>query len=425
MTSDIAPFKKDQLFAMALDAGDPLKAFRERFHIPKHTDGSDTVYFCGNSLGLQPKSTRAYIEQELQDWQNFGVEGHFHAQNPWMPYHEFLTAATARLVGAKPQEVVVMNQLSVNLHLLMVSFYRPTKERYKIIIEGDAFPSDQYAVASQARFHGFDPEDAIIRLRSKSGHPVIPTEEILEVIAEQGDQVALILLGGVNYYSGQAFEMDLITAAGHHKGCVVGFDLAHAAGNLELRLHEWGVDFAAWCSYKYLNSGPGGVSGVFVHDRHAQAFDLPRFAGWWGHDKATRFKMPDDFVPIPGAEGWQLSNAPILAMAALRASMEIFDEAGMVALKEKSRLLTAYQAFLLEDVCAQHNIRIITPDDPDHRGCQLSLQTQENGKALFDKLTQAGVICDWREPDVIRIAPVPLYNSFMDCWRFADILRNA
>lgn len=425
MTIDIAAFKKDAQFAAALDAGDPLASYREKFHMPKHTDGSDTVYFCGNSLGLQPKSARAYVEQELLDWQNLGVEGHFHAKNPWMPYHEFLTESTARLVGAKPIEVVVMNQLTVNLHFLMVSFYRPTKERYKIIIEGDAFPSDQYAVTSQAKFHGFDPEDAIIRLQSKSGHPVIPREEVLEVIEKEGDKVALILLGGVNYYTGQVFDFEKITAAGHAKGCVVGFDLAHAAGNLRLKLHDWNVDFAAWCSYKYLNSGPGGVSGVFIHERHAQNPDLPRFAGWWGHEKATRFKMPDDYVPIPGAEGWQLSNAPILAMATLRASMEIFDEVGMEKLREKAELLTGYLEFLLEDIQEQHGIRIITPSDPEQRGCQLSLQTQANGKQLFDKLTAAGVICDWREPDVIRIAPVPLYNSFMDCWRFCEILREA
>lgn len=418
-------FKEDLDFARQLDQNDPLRDYRQRFHLPMQKSGEPYVYLCGNSLGLQPKSTRAFIEQELSDWENLGVEGHFHAKNPWMPYHEFLAESTARLVGAKPSEVVVMNALSVNLHLLMVSFYRPTAERYKIIIEADAFPSDQYAVKSQLRFHGFDPADGLIELRSKSGHPVIPTEEILETIEHEGDQVALILIGGVNYYTGQAFEMKRIAAAGHAKGCVVGFDLAHAAGNLKLHLHDWDVDFAAWCSYKYLNSGPGGVSGVFVHERHSNQADLPRFAGWWGHEKKTRFKMPPEFVVMPGAEGWQLSNAPILAMAALRASMEIFDEVGMDALREKADQLTAYLEFLLKPHMERMGLRIITPSDPTQRGCQLSLQTAANGKALFDVLTAEGVICDWREPDVIRLAPVPLYNSYEDVWNFARILTTA
>lgn len=413
-------FRADKAYAEELDRQDPLRSYRERFHMPRQANGKEHIYLCGNSLGLQPKSTAAFVNQELKDWANLGVEGHFHAQNPWMPYHEFLTASTARLVGAQPEEVVVMNSLTVNLHLLMVSFYRPTKERFKIIIEADAFPSDRYAVASQLKFHGYDPAEAMIELRSKSGHPVIPTEEILEVIEREGDQVALVMLGGVNYYSGQAFEMDKITAAGHAKGCVVGFDLAHAAGNLHLHLHDWNVDFACWCSYKYINSGPGGLSGVFVHARHANDFDLPRFAGWWGHNKDNRFKMPPWFEPMPGAEGWQLSNPPILALAALRASMEMFDEVGMPALREKSLKLTGYFDALLKARLQSDSIRIITPSDPAQRGCQLSLQTQSNGRALFDRLTAAGVIADWREPDVIRLAPVPLYNSFMDVWEFVE-----
>lgn len=409
-------------FAAEMDAQDPLRAYRDRFYMPKHKDGSDCLYLCGNSLGLQPKSLRGYVEQELKDWENLGVEGHFHAKNPWMPYHEFLAETTARLVGAQKGEVVVMNSLSVNLHLMMVSFYRPTKERYKIIIEADAFPSDQYAVKSQLRYHGFDPADGLIELRSKSGDPVIPTEEILETIEREGDQVALILIGGVNYYSGQAFEMGKITAAGHAKGCVVGFDLAHAAGNLHLKLHEWGPDFACWCSYKYLNSGPGGLSGVFVHERHAYNPDLPRFAGWWGHNKENRFKMPETFEPMHGAEGWQLSNPPILPLAALRASMEIFDEVGMEALRQKSERLTGFLEFLLHERNHDANIEVITPSDPAHRGCQLSLRTHRNGKQLFDRLTEGGVIADWREPDVIRIAPVPLYNSYMDAYDFVELL---
>lgn len=407
-----------------MDAKDPLRSYRDRFFMPKGPEGKPCLYLCGNSLGLQPRSLRGYVEQELKDWENLGVEGHFHAKNPWMPYHEFLAESTARLVGAQPQEVVVMNSLSVNLHLMMVSFYRPTKERYKIIIEGDAFPSDQYAVKSQLRYHGIHPEEGLIELRSKSGDPVVPTDEILETIEREGDQVALILIGGVNYYSGQAFEMDKITAAGHAKGCVVGFDLAHAAGNLQLQLHDWGPDFACWCSYKYLNSGPGGLSGVFVHERHAHNAELPRFAGWWGHNKDDRFKMPDTFVPMPGAEGWQLSNPPILPLAALRASMEIFDEAGMPALRAKSVALTGYLEWLIGELVQDDNIEVITPSDPAQRGCQLSLRTQHNGKALFDELTRRGVIADWREPDVIRIAPVPLYNSFVDAYDFVEMLAG-
>lgn len=412
-------------FAEEMDKQDPLASYRGEFHIPKHSDGSETVYMCGNSLGLQPRRTTEFVQQELVDWQNLGVEGHFHAKNPWMPYHEFLTDTTARMVGAQSNEVVVMNSLTVNLHLLMVSFYRPTAERYKIVIEDNAFPSDQYAVRSQLKFHGYDPEEGLIVLKSRSGSPVIPTEEILELIEREGDSIAMIMMGGVNYYSGQAFEMQKIASAGHAKGCVVGFDLAHAAGNMHLKLHEWDVDFAAWCSYKYLNSGPGGIAGVFVHEKHVNNFDLPRFAGWWGHDKDSRFKMPDDYIPIATAEGWQLSNPPILALASLRASMEIFDEVGMAALREKSVKLTGFFEFLLKEYVDELGINLITPEDPNQRGCQLSLQTTRNGRMLFDKLTEKGVICDWREPDVIRCAPVPLYNSFVDVWRFVEILRNA
>ncbi|HEX2900662.1 MAG TPA: kynureninase [Bacteroidia bacterium] len=424
MSQTPTSFRLDRAFAQELDAHDPLAAFRDRFHIPKQADGRDHLYMCGNSLGLQPKSVRAFVEQELSDWEKLGVEGHIHARNPWLPYHEFLTASMAKVVGGQQDEVVVMNSLTVNLHLLMVSFYRPTATRHKIIIEADAFPSDRYAVISQLQFHGFDPKTSLVELRSKSGHPVIPTEEILEVIAREGDSVALVMLGGVNYYSGQAFEMEKITRAGHAVGAKVGFDLAHGAGNLLLKLHEWGPDFACWCGYKYLNSGPGGLSGVFIHNRHATDASIPRFAGWWGHNKANRFKMPPYFEPLPGAEGWQLSNPPILALAALRASLEIFEEAGMAALRAKSEQLTAYLEWLIHQKNTNSNIRIITPSDPAQRGCQLSLQTLSNGRAIFDRLTAAGVIADWREPDVIRIAPVPLYNRFADAWDFVDLLTQ-
>lgn len=424
MSQTPTSFRLDRAFAQELDAHDPLAAFRDRFHIPKQADGRDHLYMCGNSLGLQPKSVRAFVEQELSDWEKLGVEGHIHARNPWLPYHEFLTASMAKVVGGQQDEVVVMNSLTVNLHLLMVSFYRPTATRHKIIIEADAFPSDRYAVISQLQFHGFDPKTSLVELRSKSGHPVIPTEEILEVIAREGDSVALVMLGGVNYYSGQAFEMEKITRAGHAVGAKVGFDLAHGAGNLLLKLHEWGPDFACWCGYKYLNSGPGGLSGIFIHNRHATDSSIPRFAGWWGHNKANRFKMPPYFEPLPGAEGWQLSNPPILALAALRASLEIFEEAGMDALRAKSEQLTAYLEWLIHQKNTNSNIRIITPSDPAQRGCQLSLQTLSNGRAIFDRLTAAGVIADWREPDVIRIAPVPLYNRFVDAWDFVDLLTQ-
>ncbi len=422
MSTTSTAYRTDRAFAEEMDAKDPLAAYRDRFHIPKQKNGQDHLYFCGNSLGLQPKSVRSFVEQELLDWERLGVEGHVHARNPWLPYHEFLTASMAKVVGAKPSEVVSMNSLTVNLHLLMVSFYRPTAKRHKIIIEADAFPSDRYAVISQIKFHGFDPATSLVELRSKSGHPVIPTEEILEVIEQEGDEVALVMLGGVNYYTGQAFEMEKITKAGHAKGCVVGFDLAHGAGNLQLELHNWGPDFACWCSYKYLNSGPGGLSGAFVHERHDKNFDLPRFSGWWGHNKDNRFKMPPYFEPMSGAEGWQLSNPPILAMAAMRASLEIFDEVGMEALNQKAALLTGYLEWLINEKNQDANVRIITPSDPKQRGCQISLQALKNGKDIFDRLTKAGIIADWREPDVIRLAPVPLYNRFVDVWDFVNLL---
>jgi len=416
-------YTTDKSFAVELDSKDPLSHYRGRFFIPKVKDRRDAIYFSGNSLGLQPRSVRSFIEQELKDWETLGVKGHLHAKNPWIPYHEFLTEQTARLVGAKPVEVVVMNTLMVNLHLMMVSFFRPSGRRHKIVIEANAFPSDQYAVKSQLSFHGLDPKHSLIELTPRPGEATIRTDDIETLIDREGDSIAMIMLGGVNYLTGQAFDMERITRAGHAKGCIVGYDLAHAAGNLVLKLHDWDVDFAVWCSYKYLNAGPGSVAGCFVHERHAKSISLPRFAGWWGHNKQTRFMMGSDFEPIAGAEGWQLSNPSILSMAALRASMEIFDEVGMERLRAKADRLTGYLEFLL-DQNRSPNVSIITPRDAQHRGSQLSLRVDRNGKHLFEKLSVAGVICDWREPDVIRVAPVPLYNCFMDVYHFAEILRE-
>ncbi len=417
------PFKMDKQFAIDLDVCDPLASYRDRFFISKTKDGQECIYLCGNSLGLQPKSVRGFVEQELKDWAELGVEGHFHAKNPWMPYHELLTNQTARLVGAKPTEVVVMNTLTVNLHLMMVSFYRPTQQRHKIVIESSAFPSDQYAVKSQIAFHGFDPATSLIELPSRKDETALRTEDIEEFIKKEGDSIALIMLGGVNYYTGQVFDMERITRAGHAKGCIVGFDLAHAAGNIPLKLHDLDVDFAVWCSYKYLNSGPGSLAGCFVHERHGSNPSLPRFAGWWGQDKSTRFLMGPDFNAIPGAEGWQLSNPPILSMAAVRASMEIFDEVGMERLREKSLKLTGYLEYLIDQNLGD-SVRCITPRVANHRGCQLSLVVTGRGKSIHKTLTERGVICDWREPDVVRIAPVPLYNSFMDVHSFVIILKE-
>lgn len=422
-------FESTEYFARRMDGQDTLKHFRKKFYVPKHESGEDVLYFTGNSLGLQPKTTRNYIEQELKDWEKLGVEGHFAAKNPWMPYHEFVSKQLANVVGAKPSEVVAMNSLTVNLHLLMVSFYRPNGKRNKIVIEKGAFPSDQYAVQSQIEFHqklevrNQKSEDWLIELEPREGENTLQTEDILKTIEEHGDEIALILLGGVNYYTGQAYDMKRITEIGHEIGAVVGFDLAHAAGNIELTLHEWNADFAAWCSYKYLNSGPGGIAGVFIHEKHHKDSNLPRFTGWWGHDKETRFLMGDEFIPIKSAEGWQLSNPPIFQLASLRASLDIFEEAGMKALREKSVKLTNYLEFLLSEI-KDERISVITPSNPNERGCQLSIRVKNADKTLFKAITKRGVIADWREPDVIRVAPVPLYNSFTDAWKFAEILAN-
>ena len=409
-------------FAQELDKKDTLSAFRNRFHIPL-INGKDAIYFTGNSLGLQPKSTKDYILQELEDWKNHGVEGHFHGKNPWFSYHHFVEKQAAQLVGAEVDEVVVMNSLSVNLNLLMVSFYRPTPQRYKIMVEADAFPSDHYAVQQQAKFHGFAPDDAIIQLYPRAGEYTLRTEDIIAKIEEAGDTLALVMLGGVNYYTGQFFDLENITDAGHSVGATVGFDLAHAAGNVLLNLHDWQVDFATWCSYKYLNSGPGGVSGVFIHNKYADRPDLPRFAGWWGNDEKDRFLMEKTFVPQKGAAGWQMSNAQILPLAAHWAALEIVMEAGLANLRAKSITLTNYLEYLLKQN-AHLGFEIITPSSENERGCQLSLLTKENGKQLFKKLQDNGVIADWREPNVIRVAPVPLYNTFQDCYHFVEILKS-
>ena len=412
-------------YARQQDAADPLRKYREQFFFPQF-NGEDVLYFTGNSLGLQPKTTRQYINQELDDWATHGVEGHFHAKHPWFSYHEILTEKTARIVGAKPIEVVVMNQLTVNVHLLMVSFYRPRGKRYKILTEQKAFPSDQYAVESQVRFHGYDPEDAIIEVGPREGEHNVRTEDILEAIRAHKEELALVFIGGVNYYSGQVFEMEKITAAAHQAGAYAGFDLAHAAGNIPLALHDWNVDFACWCSYKYLNSGPGSVAGAFIHENHAES-NLIRFAGWWGHDKTSRFKMEKGFHPIPGAEGWQLSNAPVFSMAAHNASLDIFDEVGMKALREKTVKLSGYLEYVIDEISAANNnaLEIITPRDWNLRGCQLSVVAHGYGRDLFNTLMHNGVIPDWREPNVIRLAPVPLYNSFEDIYKFGERLKEA
>ncbi|WP_114777331.1 kynureninase [Botryobacter ruber] len=417
-------YQNSLAFAQQQDQLDPLQHYKSRFYAPQ-LKGQDAIYFCGNSLGLQPKSAQAYLDHEMQNWADFAVEGHFKGDTPWFSYHELLAAATARVVGANPAEVVVMNQLTVNLHLMLVSFYRPQGKRYKIITEGGAFPSDQYALESQTRFHGYNPDDAIIELFPREGEHTLRTEDIIQSINSHADELALVMMGGINYYTGQLFDMAAITAAGHAAGALVGFDLAHAAGNVVMQLHQWEVDFAVWCSYKYLNSGPGGTSGVFVHERHGNNPDIPRFAGWWGHDASVRFQMKKGFIPMPGAAGWQLSNAQILPMAVHRASLELFDEAGIANLRQKSEKLTGFLEFLIDDLQVNKNtLEVITPRDPAARGCQLSMLVKQNARLLFDKLTEAGIIVDFREPNVIRVAPTPLYNTFEEVFRFAEVLRQ-
>lgn len=409
-------------YAQDLDKNDELRDYRDQFHFPTDENGDFKLYFTGNSLGLQPKSTREYINQELDDWAKYGVDGHFEAKNPWMPYHEIVTEKLARVVGAKPEEVVAMNSLTANLHFLMVSFYRPEGKKRKIVIEYDAFPSDVYAVKSQIEYHGGNPDTDLIYLKAREGEHTIRIEDIKAVLENQSDEIALIMLGGVNYYTGQLFDMKAITEIAHKNNIVAGFDLAHAAGNIHLKLHDWGIDFAAWCSYKYLNSGPGGIAGIFVHEKHLEK-DLPRFEGWWGQNKKTRFLMGREFDGIRTAEGWQLSNPPIFQLAALNASLDIFEEVGMEKLNIKTKKLTGYLEQLVNSL-GKDTIEIITPSDETQRGCQLSIRVKNADKSLFEELTKQNIISDWREPDVIRVAPVPLYNSYEDCYKFSDILKR-
>ncbi len=413
-------------FARAEDRKDPLNSYRDQFHFPS-LGTPQLVYFTGHSLGLQPKTVRAAVELELDEWAKYGVEGHFHSTNPWYSYHELLTPPMAVLVGAKESEVVCMNSLTTNIHLLFVSFYRPTKQRYKIISEARMFPSDRYLLETQAKFHGFDPDDAIIEIGPRDGEWVIRQEDILAAIEANADKLAMVFFGGVNYFTGQLFDMAALTRAAHAVGAIAAFDLAHAAGNVPLALHDWGVDFAAWCSYKYLNSSPGSVGGIFVHERHGQDFDLPRFGGWWGHDKTNRFQMKSGFQPMPGAEGWQLSNAPILGMSAMKASLDIFAAVGMPALREKSEKLTGYLEYTIDQLAVEFpdaGISIITPRDPNQRGAQISINIAGHERQFFDDMIAGGVIADFREPCIIRIAPVPLYNSFEDVFTFGKVMRK-
>lgn len=418
------PYEATLAWAQAQDAADPLRDFRDEFLIPPH-EGRDSHYFCGNSLGLQPRAVRAAIGDELDSWGELAVEGHFKSKLPWLDYHEFVRDDLAMVVGAKPSEVVAMNTLGVNLHLMMVSFYRPTAERHAILIEGGAFPTDRYAVESQIRFHGFDPATSLIELEGDEAHGTLSMQAIERALAEHGSRIALVMLPGVQYRSGQVFDLKAIADLAHRHGCQVGFDLAHAVGNLPLQLHDSGADFAIWCSYKYLNAGPGAVAGAFVHERHTHAA-LPRFAGWWGHDKSTRFQMGPQFVPTPGADGWQLSNPPILALVPLRVSLEIFRRAGIQRLREKSLKLTGYLDWLVRTQLADV-LDIVTPDEPSRRGSQLSIRVKggrARGRDLFEYLMRQGIVGDWREPDVIRISPAPLYNRYSDCMAFIEAVSR-
>jgi len=418
-------FQPDLAFAARLDREDPLRAFRDRFHIPVGPAGRPVRYFCGNSLGLMPRDTASFVNRELEDWATHAVEGHFRARTPWYRYHEHFREAGARLVGARPHEVVMMNSLTVNLHLMMVTFFRPHRERFKILIEDPAFPSDLYAVKSQLAVHGIDPAEGLVQVRPREGEATLRTEDIEAVLDEAGERIALVMIGGVNFFTGQRFDLARITAAARDRGCRVGYDLAHAAGNVPLKLHDWDVDFAVWCNYKYLNAGPGAVAGCFVHERNTKDLDLPRFAGWWGNDPDTRFQMQllPEFVPVPSADGWQLSNPPILGLAPLHASLALFDEAGMPALRAKSERLTGYLEFLL-DRHPTDAFEVITPREAAARGCQLSILVHDRPKERFEALARSGVVADFREPNVIRVAPVPLYNTFEDVRHFVSVLTG-
>jgi len=414
----------DEEAALRMDLDDPLSRFRERFHLPAGPDGRPPIYFAGNSLGLMPKAARALIEEEMDDWASFAVDGHFHARRPWYAYHERFRDSGARLVGARPGEVVMMNSLTVNLHLMMATFYRPTAGRHAVLIEQGAFPSDAYAVATQVRHQGRDPDASVLLARPRPGESTIRAEDLERLLAERGREIALVLLPGVQYLTGQVLDMQRLTAAAHRQGCIVGLDLAHAAGNVVMRLHDWQVDFAVWCSYKYLNAGPGAVAGCFVHERHGTNTALPRLAGWWGNDPETRFRMRPEFVPRAGADGWQVSNPPILSLAPLLASLAIFEETGLDHLRARSARMTAYLLALVDGVPGGR-FEVITPRRPDERGCQVSLRVRRDAPGLLSALQAGGVICDFREPDVIRVAPVPLYNTFHEIWRLARILEAA
>ncbi|MBL0310948.1 MAG: kynureninase [Bacteroidetes bacterium] len=420
-------FENSLEYAQKLDEQDQIKSYRNLFHLPKR-DGRELIYFCGNSLGLQPKSVESHIKAELKDWAELGVEGHLHGEIPWYYCHHLFAKSIVKLIGGKENEVVVMNQLSVNLNLLLISFYRPNGKRNKILIQANEFPSDYYAIEQQIKLHGLNPEECIIEVRPRNGETILHTDDILAKIEEHSDELALIMFSAVNYYTGQFFELEKISKIATKHQVPFGVDLAHAIGNVELKLHDWSIDFATWCSYKYLNSGPGGVSGIFVHQKHGQDFSLPRLAGWWGNEEKTRFTMPKNFIPQAGAAGWQISNAPVLSMAAHRASLEIFDKVGLSALRKKSALLTGYLEYLINNqessMTDNKNFQIITPRNTAERGCQLSIQTKENGKKLFQQLSREGIVADWREPDVIRVAPVPLYNTFEEVYRFAHLLKQ-
>lgn len=423
--SAIMQFSNTLSFAQQLDSTDPLRNFRNKFIIPE-ADGKQKIYFLGNSLGLQPKSTNGYIQQIMQDWAALGVESFFHGKEPWMNYHDKLIRPLSKIVGALPPELVVMNQLTVNLHLMLVSFYRPTANRYKIICEAKAFPSDQYTFETHVKHHRFDPADAIVEVSPRQGEHCIRSEDILKAIQENGESTALVLFSGINYYTGQLFDMASITRAAQSAGAKVGFDLAHAAGNVELQLHDWGADFACWCTYKYMNSGPGAIAGVFIHEKNHN-IELPRFAGWWGYDKATRFQMEKGFIPMGGAEGWQLSTPALFLYAAHRASLEIFEEAGWSNIQAKRKLLNNYLWFALEQInatAAKKIIEFITPKNEQERGSQVSMLMRERGKETYDDLMRTGIMVDWREPNVIRLAPVPLYNTFEEVWHFANTLQQ-
>ena len=416
-------FKSTLEFAELLDAQDPLRARRDHFFIPNDEYGQPKIYFTGNSLGLQPKIAGSFVEQEMKDWANLGSKGHLHAQNPWLHYHKLLKKGLASVVGAKESEVSAMQSLTTNLHLMMTTFFRPTKERHKILMLKNAFPSDQYAIKSQLRLHGLSEASSLIQIGPKASEGTLDPEELCKTIQEHGKEIALILIEGVSYLTGQFFDLKTITELGHQYGCKVGFDLAHAAGNVPLQLHDWNVDFAVWCNYKYLNSGPGAVGGCFVHEKYSNQQDLPRMEGWWGHSEGRRFLMEPDFQPMEGVDAWQLSNVPIISASLLRASLSIFDEVGMNTLRQKSLILTGYLEFLLNEHCDQ-KLKIVTPSNPDQRGCQLSIAFENDAKSIFDRLITSGVSCDWREPNIIRVAPVPMYNSFEEVYQFVQIINR-